>query len=428
MRRPDKVKLKDGSVRWRLRMRQPPGSPVAHKYVTFATKAEALAASAEHERKLSKGEVSLNADIRFAALVAEWKRSHLGKSTGLRAASVKDYEQGAAKLIAHFGERKLASITVADVEAFREDTVTSVQQVQRARLSAIRAKLTKIAADPRGVRGRRRLEWLDSQTDELTARLERVGPRATNKALGLLRMLFKFAEARRYVTFNPAAHVRMAKAPERVDLPMHQNVLDESEIQALVAATPADYRAAILVLAYGGLRFGELLGLTWGDLELSRDRLLVRQQRENVTGEIRPPKTKSGVRFVKLQPDVVQALREHKLRSERDSPEFVFPFHGRRFRDQVFFPALRRAKLRRIRIHDLRHTAASMMIAAGVDAQDVAHQLGHKDARVTLTVYVHWFEKHEDTDVAAKVAAFRASQRSGCEMVASATERAATAA
>ena len=70
---------------------------------------------------------------------------------------------------------------------------------------------------------------------------------------------------------------------------------------------------------------------------------------------------------MKLPGFVMTELKEHKLRAEKASPEIVFDLHGRRFRDNVFFPALRRAKLRRIRIHDLRHTCASFLISTTAD-------------------------------------------------------------
>jgi hypothetical protein len=63
----------------------------------------------------------------------------------------------------------------------------------------------------------------------------------------------------------------------------------------------------------------------------------------------------------------------------------------RNFRVRHFYPALRRARLRLIRVHDLRHTAASMLIAAGADLPNVSRQLGHGNANITLSVCTHWF-------------------------------------
>jgi|ERR1700685_2158142 integrase len=71
------------------------------------------------------------------------------------------------------------------------------------------------------------------------------------------------------------------------------------------------------------------------------------------------------------------------------------------FRSRVFYPALRRAKLRRVRVHDLRHGAASMMIAAGCDIASVSRQLGHANVAVTLGVYSHWFQKRTESGLGA---------------------------
>jgi integrase len=253
------------------------------------------------------------------------------------------------------------------------------------------------------VRARRKLAALEADRAEIAIRIARTGPRAANKALGHLRRLYSFAIERRYVAFNPTAGVRMVTTPARVDQPIDTNVLDLTEIGAMVAAAPVEYRAALLVLAYGGLRIGELVALTWGDIELAKRRLRVAQQRESSTGDLTEPKTAAGRRFVELPGIVIAALREHELRSKKDSPEFVFPYHVRRFRDNVFFPALRRAKLRRIRLHDLRHTAASLMIATGADIAAVSRQLGHANVAITLGIYTHAFAKRTESGIGSKL-------------------------
>jgi integrase len=232
-----------------------------------------------------------------------------------------------------------------------------------------------------------------------------------------LRRLYKFAQERRYVTFNPTDGVRMAKAPARTDRPIDTNILNVEEIVAMVAAAPEEYRAALLVLAYGGLRIGELVGLTWGDLELPNRRLRVQQQREGSTGNITDLKTPASRRFVELPAVVVSALREHKIRSEKASPEFVFNYHVRRFRDGVFFPALRRAKLRRIRLHDLRHTAASLMIATGADIASISRQLGHANVSITLGIYTHAFDRRAEPGIGAKMDALINAENASAALV-----------
>ena len=80
------------------------------------------------------------------------------------------------------------------------------------------------------------------------------------------------------------------------------------------------------------------------------------------------------------------------------------------FRSQAFLPAVRRAKLRRIRVHDLRHGAASYLIAAGVDIATVSRQLGHANVAITLSTYTHWVQSRAGTDHTSKLEAYLAEK------------------
>jgi integrase len=106
---------------------------------------------------------------------------------------------------------------------------------------------------------------------------------------------------------------------------------------------------------------------------------------------------------VELPNVVVAALREHQVRTQKASPDRVFPYYAREFRSDVFYPALRRAKLRRIRVHDLRHTAASLMIATGADIATVSRQLGHANVAITLNTYTHAFTRRAESGLGTKM-------------------------
>jgi integrase len=126
---------------------------------------------------------------------------------------------------------------------------------------------------------------------------------------------------------------------------------------------------------------------------------------------LRDPKTKAGVRFVELPSFVMSELKAWRLRCPKGALDLVFPnsvgspSDDRNFRSRVFYPALRRAKLRRVTAHDLRHTAASLMIATGADLAAIARQLGHSNVQTTLSIYAHFFAKRADTGLGAKLEA-----------------------
>jgi integrase len=400
MRSPEKIERKGDPARgvkpyhvYRVRF--------PHGVKTYRRFKDAEAAIREHETQSSAG---VDIDSRTVDQVLdELTRARYSAASAVRTATRNQARLAAEKISAAFGAWPLGKLRQRHVEDWVAKLVEGTRERQTAKVEAIKARYAQIAKDKRGSRGRRMLAVLEGDSAEIAARIARTGPRAANKALAHLRRLYAFAVERRYVAFNPTDGVRMVKAQGGVDRPIDTNVLNLAEIGALVAAAEPEHRAALLVLAYGGLRIGELVALTWGDLELAKRRLRVSLQREGTTGDLTEPKTAAGRRFVELPSIVVTALREHELRAKKDSPEFVFPYHVRRFRSDVFFPALRRAKLRRIRLHDLRHTAASLMIATGADIAAVSRQLGHANVAITLGIYTHAFAKRTESGIGSKL-------------------------
>ena len=182
--------------------------------------------------------------------------------------------------------------------------------------------------------------------------------------------------------------------------------LDEHGLGALLTvARGTELEIPIVILVGTGLRRGEAFGLRWSDIDLDRARLTVRRSIEIVGGVRRekPPKTARSARTVALPPFVVDALRRQKseqgarrllLGLGRDEETYVFdradasPWNpdlfGWRFADLV-----RRHKLPKIRLHDLRHSYATFMLAAGVDLKSISTSLGHSTIAVTANTYAH---------------------------------------
>jgi integrase len=151
----------------------------------------------------------------------------------------------------------------------------------------------------------------------------------------------------------------------------------------------------VLVLAWGGLRIGEALGLQRRDLDLLRGRLQVRRQAVEVGGrvELADVKTAAGRRVIALPAFVVEALARHLEGRPADPEALVFadvrggPVRRTNWRRRVWEPAVRAAGLEGLRPHDLRHFAASIAVAAGAHPRALQARLGHSSARVTMDVY-----------------------------------------
>ncbi len=193
----------------------------------------------------------------------------------------------------------------------------------------------------------------------------------------------------------------------------------ETQIQPLSAAEAALLVATaeqhlprwhpwVLCALRTGLRLGELLALQWADVDWNGRFLLV--QRNIVRGVLTSPKSHQR-RRVDMTPQLSAALltwrrvqRERWLEKGGEVPPWVFPsLEGTALEERnvrhVFSRLLEQANLRQIRIHDLRHTYATLLLQAGAPITYVSQQLGHRDASITLRVYAHYLPSASQRDV-----------------------------
>ncbi len=212
---------------------------------------------------------------------------------------------------------------------------------------------------------------------------------------------------------------RLARNPaDRVPLPRaargEQVFLTHGQLDALADASGRD-RLAILFLGYTGVRYGEMAALRVGNLDLLRRRALIAEAVADVNGRavFDTPKNHQR-RAVPLPRFLADELAEHIVGNSPD--DFVFAaakggvLHLRNFRRMSFDPAVRAAGLDGLTPHALRHTAASLAIAAGAHVKIVQTMLGHKSATMTLDLYGHLFADQLDQVADAMDAARTSSQ------------------
>jgi integrase len=188
----------------------------------------------------------------------------------------------------------------------------------------------------------------------------------------------------------------------RVPLPrierQKMRFLSPAEVLRLADAIRPDYRALILLGAYGGLRVGEMAGLRRSRVDLVRGTVQVIEVITEPKGRLHvgPPKTRAGRRTVGLPQFVLDSLAERMAApAEPDAFVFAGPHGGALwvslFRSRSWRPATMAAGLDGLRIHDLRHTAVALWITAGANPKEVAARAGDASVSFTLDRYGHLY-------------------------------------
>lgn len=213
---------------------------------------------------------------------------------------------------------------------------------------------------------------------------------------------------------NPAS----SASPPRVPMPQINPPAPDELARVFALATSADVDLAdyILLAAATGARRSELIALRWSDINFAKGVVTIsRGIVSGADGLVEKDTKTHASRRVSLDPTTVEALRAHRGRAEdraalcefelsREAFVFSYEVDGSKpwFPDSVsrcFTRLCKKAGLKGVRLHDLRHYVATRLLSAGVDVRTVAGRLGHRNAATTLNVYSH-FLAEADRDAA----------------------------
>lgn len=264
----------------------------------------------------------------------EWRRSHIR--------SLRSTLDG--RLIPHFGKKVVSSITKSEILEFR-------------------ATLAK-------VKGRGDKEGLS--------------PKRINEIIGTLSQIMDEA-ADRFEFTTPTTNIKRLRV-RKVDV----DPFSLQDVQSILATVRSDYRHYFTVRFFTGMRTGEVHGLKWRYIDFERRLILVRET--FVLGEDEYTKTDGSQRDIQMSQPVFEALAKQYEVTGKLS-DYVFcnlmgaPLDNKNFTDRVWYPLLRHLGLEERRPYQMRHTAATLWLAAGEAPEWIARQLGHTNTEMLFKVY-----------------------------------------
>ncbi len=232
----------------------------------------------------------------------------------------------------------------------------------------------------------------------------------------LLRKALNDAKGWQMIKINPADHVEAPK-PKKYKA----KVLNVDEIKPLLKALNNDpLEVPVLLTLFLGMRRGELLALKWSDVDYKNKTITIQENlvRGGETGNelfLKEPKSEDGTRTIPISDNILALLKKHKIRQNENKLKFgkyykKSDYMFTRETGDLINPAvfsrefkefLEKNNLKKIRLHDLRHTSATLMLQSKVPAKTASERLGHSNIHITLDLYSHVLKdmKKEVSDV-----------------------------
>jgi len=205
-----------------------------------------------------------------------------------------------------------------------------------------------------------------------------------NRIMGIARQILDEG-AMRHDYVNPALKIRRLKT-KRIEI----QPFTMEEVRRIIDTIRPDYRNYLTVRFFTGMRSAEAHGLRWKYIDFERREILIRETFAN--GRTEYTKTDGSQREVQMSQPVMEALR--KLKPAKDNPEgYVFctrngqPIDNPNFNTRVWAPLLRYLQLKPRRPYQMRHTCATLWLAAGENPQWIARQLGHTTTEMLFRTY-----------------------------------------
>ena len=212
----------------------------------------------------------------------------------------------------------------------------------------------------------------------------------------LLKEVFSLGIISGYIKINP---VKMVDLPRMREKSKKEKPFTLDEIDLILSnCSSVNTRNFFGICFFTGMRAGEVLALKWEDIDLDTDTISI--NKTVAKGVINSPKTASSYRDIEMLPKAKEFLRSQQLQTGIKNSYVFIDRHGSFYPESTTFytlfqKLLVKCNLNRTRLHNTRHTFASLMLNNGIEPMWVSNTLGHESIEMTLKIYAHYMPKKE---------------------------------
>lgn len=224
-----------------------------------------------------------------------------------------------------------------------------------------------------------------------------LSPRTVNDCINLLSNALNYAVKLKLIESNPCDFVQKPKAVRK-----EMKIWTPEQMYQFKNICAGYYLEAAMQLLMYGLRRGEILGLTIENVNFRKSYITIKNTLVKTTDGVvlqETPKTSASRRIVPIASDTMRLLkeviggREEGLVFQTNEGNYIHPRSFQRSFDML----IKRAKLPKIRLHDMRHSTVSLLLSSGCDVKTVSQLVGHANTKVTLDIYTHsTFDKQRE--------------------------------
>lgn len=224
---------------------------------------------------------------------------------------------------------------------------------------------------------------------------EGLSPKTINNGVTLMGSIIQKMIDDGLIGQNPVTKVKRLKLPHR-----EMKFFEQTEIVKVFEVAKKecpDFYPLLRTAIMTGMCRGELIALTWDDVNFEERKISV--SKSLFKGKIASPKTRNSIRKIDMQAKLVDVLKKWKLKCPKGQKNLVFPSSKGGFLDPTYLvkwkfgQIIKKAGVKTIRFHDLRHTYAALLVAKNAPIKYIQSQMGHSSIQVTLDRYGHLMEE-----------------------------------